>query len=322
MDPGIWKDSVITLALQNSFLMHAVFLVTVTHLQHLQPNETRYQLAALEHLSQALPMFRQTLAADSNFTGTHGEALIACAMLLLQYSWTYGSEGWSSLVGLYRGMKTVVLEFLETLKKTEDSHFTSMFTSMLSYSPRMRIERHFQNMRIPSDIEDIFTHILSCTKISHAQPDDLKDFIEPSNRLKTILFALRLGQRDLEASGLELDVARYLFSWLNLLPSSYVSLIARRDERAQVLMLYYFAAVSRLRAERFWWMKERGSFMFEAILNNLGDKCTECTDRAQKIFNAEDAEGCGLVGEDPEGFAKALLSSQRCPTQDYHKKWV
>jgi hypothetical protein len=205
------------------------------------------------------------------------------------------------------------MEFLESLNKNDDGSSTSMFTLMLAYSPRMRIERHFQNMQIPSDIEDIFTHALSCTKISGAQPDELSDFKEPSNRLKTIFFALKLGPRHLEESGLMLDVARYLFSWPNLLPNSFISLLRREDERAQVIMLYYFAAVSKLRADRFWWMRERGIYMYESVLRNLGDKCTECTDRAEEIFGSEDAENCVSLGKVPEGFVKTLLGPQRCP---------
>jgi hypothetical protein len=315
MDPELWKEAVITLALQNTFLMHAVFLVTATHLQHLQPNDTGHQLAALEHLSQALPKFRKTLAANSEFKGSHGEALIACSMLLLQYSWTYDSEGWSNLLGLYRGLRSIVIEFIETLDGSDGSRLTTMFTSMLSYSPRMRIERHFQNTKIPSDIEDIFIHVLSCPKISDSQPDELTDFTEPSNRLMTILFALKLGMRDLEASGLILDVARYLFSWPNLLPNCFINLLRRDDERAQVILLYYFAAVSRLRADRFWWMRERGVYMFEAILNSIADRCTECTDRAREIYNNEGSESCADLGLEPGECVETLFHFQQCPNQ-------
>ena len=292
MDPELWNETVTTLALQNTFLMHAVFLVTAAHLRHLQPNDTGHQLLALEHLSEVLPRFRKTLAANSDFKGSHGEALIACSMLLLQYSWTYDSEGWSGLLGLYRGLTNIVIGFTGTLDGSDGSRVRKMFTSMLIYSPRRRLERHFQNMHIPSDIEDVFAHVLCCRKISDKQPDELTDFTEPSRRLKSILFALKLGTRNLEALGLMIDVARYLFSWPNLLPNFFIRLLQQEDERAQVILLYYFAAVSRLRADRFWWMRERGVSKFESILESIGDRCRECTDLAREIYNSEDCETC------------------------------
>ena len=44
------------------------------------------------------------------------------------------------------------------------------------------------------------------------------------------LFALKLSRRGLEDSSLMLNVTRYLFSLPNLLLSSFISLIGKRDE--------------------------------------------------------------------------------------------
>jgi hypothetical protein len=284
MEPGTWKDIVMDLALQSPFLMHVVFLVTSIHLQHLQPYEPSHQLVALENLSLALPQFRETLASGSKFEKSHGKALVVCSMLLLQYSWTYDSEGWRSLETFYRGLTSVVLKFIES----SHSYEPDSFTGMLAYSPRLHIEGYFENTPISPSIGGIFAHILTCTKISQSQPDNMNDLIEPSRRLMTILLGISLGWQKIEAEGLTLAVARYLFSFPNLLRAGFFELLKKEDERVLVVMLYYFAAVSRLPAERFWWMKERGVYMYKRILEHLGDKCSECTSYGVGIFEGQD----------------------------------
>ena len=194
MDPGTWKDIVMDLALQNPFLMHVVFLVTSIHLQHLQPYEPSHQLVALENLSLALPQFRETLASKSKFEKSHGKALVVCSMLLLQYSWTYDSEGWRGLETFYRGLTSVVLKFIESSHVYEPDSFTGM----LAYSPRLHIEGYFENTPISPRMGSIFAHVLTCTKISQSQPDDTNDIIEPSRRLMTILLGISLVGRRLK----------------------------------------------------------------------------------------------------------------------------
>ena len=293
MEPETWKDSVIALAVENKFLMHAIFLVTATHLQHLQPDERGHQLVALDHLSQALPMFRKTLCEASDFRGSRGEAVIACSMLLLQYSWTYDSDGWDCLMAFYKGMMNVVLEFIKSwgvTNRVDGLGMSNRFTSLLLYSPRMHIEAYFKDVAIPSGIQAIFAHVLTCTQISDTQPDDENGFMEPSKRLMAILAALQLNHQELEASGLMLDVARYLFSFPTLLPIGFVDMLKKEDERAQVIVLYYMAAVSRLAPGRFWWMRERGFYMYEMVLQNLGNKCTECTRHVAEILEGRDSD--------------------------------
>jgi hypothetical protein len=261
--------------------MHAVFLVTATHLQHLQPHENGYQILALESLSKTLPAFRNSIAATSGSVGGPREALIACSMLLLQYSWTVNSKRWGSVLGLYRGLTETVFEFWDVIEG-------SPLTKMLSYSPRVNIERHLLNADAPADLEAIFSHCLACTRISDQPNGNSSDFIQPSRRLVTILHALSLGRQNLEVSKRMLDVARCLFSWPSLLPMGFIDCIRIEDCRAQVVMLYYFTAVSRLPSEKFWWMKDRAVLMCKEISPRLEERCEKCTSWAKLIFDEQD----------------------------------
>lgn len=157
---------------------------------------------------------------------------------------------------------------------------------MITYSPRSNIERYFNDTTLPSNIEAFFNHCLTCTKISD-KDRNLSDSVDAARRLIPILCALMLGHHCLEASGLMLDVARYLFAWPNLLSDNFINLVKINDERCQVILLYHFAAISRLRSERFWWMRERSVYMCEAILLWLGDRCEECTGWARELVSKD-----------------------------------
>jgi len=276
---------------QNEFLMHAVLLVTASHLQHLQPSETQHRRVVLEHLSQVLPSFRNALDTLPVGRGDSADALLACSMLILQYSWEFNlsaiqdasrhAEGFSSLLGLYSGLRYVIFEII-------DARGGSRFDSMITYSPRLKIEQYFEGSNLPSEIKVFFGHCLTCLKISDNKDGNLSDYVDAARHLIPILCALKLGHRCLEASGLILDVARYLFAWPNLLSDNFIHLVKINDERSQVVLLYYFAAAFNIRSERFWWMRQRSVYMCEAILLRLGDRCEECTGWARELISRKE----------------------------------
>jgi len=272
---------------QNEFLMHAIFLVTATHLQYLQPHETRHRIVALQNLSQALPGFRNAidkLSGSKEYSMEMAEALIACSLLLLQYSWNFDSEVWNrdgTLTGLYRGMMAITLSCLDEVRE-------GSLSPMLRYSPRLHIEQRMRIAGTAYKVDDVPLHILSCTKISNIQPENSSDFLNPIERLNSILWALgpdRSGSANLD---LELPAARYLFNLPNWLPGGFIQLVTMNDGRAQTLLLYWFAAISRLRSERFWWMKKRALYLFDEVSLGLGNRCVECTSRAHEILRRED----------------------------------
>lgn len=113
--------------------MHAVFLVTATHLKCLQPNEKKHQVVALQNLSQLLPVFRNTISTISDnkeYSIETAEALIACSMLLLQYGWDIDSQVWSNggSLGLYRGLVSITLSCMPRVRG-------GSFCEMLAWSP-------------------------------------------------------------------------------------------------------------------------------------------------------------------------------------------
>lgn len=294
-DPEAWKATVLSLAFENTFLMHTVLLLTASHLEHLQPQNHRYRPMIFEHLSQALPGLRIALDTVPGTQNGLGDALMACSCLLLQYSWEspvsggswsadYDDEGWETLLGLYSGVRNIVFTFWEL------KHGGSCFTPWLIYSPKTSIEQYFIDQPIPPDLEACFHHVLTCNKISNDLETDFAACQYAADGLIVIWRALKLGLPALETSDIYLDTARFLFTWPNLHPAGLLNLTASKRVRAQVILLYYFAAVIRLRSERFWWMRRRAVYMFDSIFDRLKDKCDVCTGMAKILRDEEDIQ--------------------------------
>jgi hypothetical protein len=265
--------------------MHAIFLVAATHLKYLQPNEKKHQVVALQNLSQLLPVFRNTISTISDnkeYSKETAEALIACSMLLLQYSWDIDSQVWSDggSLGLYRGLVSITFSCMPRVRG-------GSFCGMLNWSPRLRIEKCMISAGAKCTLDGVFAHILICNKISEIQPEDPSDLSDILQRLSMIFWALDPGPDEFGEVGLELAAARYLFTLPTWFSHGLMRLVRLSDGRAQVVSLYYFTAVTQLRSEKFWWMTKRAIYMFKEMSRIIGDKCVECTGRAQEIFSSK-----------------------------------
>jgi hypothetical protein len=65
--------------------MHAILLISATHLSYLLPNESTYHRASALHLSQTLRMFRHALSQP--VTQHNADALMATSLLLVHHAW-------------------------------------------------------------------------------------------------------------------------------------------------------------------------------------------------------------------------------------------
>jgi hypothetical protein len=65
--------------------MHAILLISATHLSYLLPNEPTYHRASVLHLSQTLRLFRHAISQP--LTQHNADALMATSLLLVHHAW-------------------------------------------------------------------------------------------------------------------------------------------------------------------------------------------------------------------------------------------
>jgi len=248
--------------------MHAMLVMAASHLRHFQPQEICHRQQELEHFAQVIPAFNAALSGP--ITEANSYALCACSLLILKYSWacpeladreTNNSIeiGFGSLLELYSGMRRLALILLTI-------HDPYIY-SVMFYRPIETIRRYSKATNVPSELEAFFTH---CARNGTALEMDAARCLIP------ILSALKIGEVELEASGLMPDISRYLFFLPMLSSAEYVQLLRNDDEVSLIILLYYFALVRRLLSGKFWWMRERSAHLCEWLLARLGNKCERC----------------------------------------------
>ncbi|PMD37807.1 hypothetical protein L207DRAFT_464292 [Hyaloscypha variabilis F] len=284
VDNKLWKEKVIPSAFKHEYLMHAILVMTASHLRHLQPQERQYHQQELEHFSQVIPAFNAALSQP--VTGDNLYSLAACSLLILQYAWACPDLtnrdvdnavdfGFGSLTGLYSGMRNLGMSLLAV----HDPYLHSV----MFHRPIETIKQYSESSHVPGELEDFFTHCCQCPQWRGSGDENFSIRMEAAHRLVPILSALRLGEKELEASGLMPDISRYLFALPLFTSGAYAELLRNNDEPSLVILLYYFSLVRRLLGERFWWMRERSAHLCVWLLAKLGDKCERCVGWARDI---------------------------------------
>jgi hypothetical protein len=302
LGPQLWKEKAVPTAfkvthllltlitvsglmiVQYEYLMHSMLFMAASHLRHLQPEEGIYRKEELEHFSQVIPAFNAALSGP--ITENNLYALCACSLLILQYSWACpdltGREannaidfGFGSLLGLYSGMRRLALSLLTI-------HDPYLHSIMLR-RPIEIISRYSENTNIPAELEDFFSHCCLCAEWCGPGDKHFSIRMEAASRLIPVLSALKLGEGELEASGLMSDISRYLFVLPLLSSEEYAQLLRNNDEASLVILLYYFSLVRRLLSGKYWWMRERSAHLCEWLLVRLGNRCERCVGLAREI---------------------------------------
>jgi hypothetical protein len=254
-----------------------MLVMAASHLRHFQPQEICHRQQELEHFAQVIPAFNAALSGP--ITEANSYALCACSLLILQYSWacpeladreTNNSIeiGFGSLLELYSGMRRLALILLTI-------HDPYIY-SVMFYRPIETIRRYSKATNVPSELEAFFTHCCQCTEWDGTGDGCFNTRMDAARCLIPILSALKIGEVELEASGLMPDISRYLFFLPLLSSAEYVQLLRNDDEVSLVILLYYFALVRRLLSGKFWWMRERLAHLCEWLLARLGNKCERC----------------------------------------------
>jgi hypothetical protein len=285
--PSLITTSGLTIV-QHEYLMHAMLFMAASHLRHLQPEESIHRKEELEHFSLVIPVFNAALSGP--ITEDNLYALCACSLLILQYSWACPDLtdreannaidfGFESLVGLYTGMRRLALSLLTI-------HDPYLHSIML-HRPIEIISRYSENTSIPAELEDLFSHCCLCPEWCGSGDKNFSIRMEAAQRLIPVLSALKLGERELEASGLMLDISRYLFVLPLFWSEEYGQFLRNNDEASLVILLYYFSLVHRLLSGKYWWMRERSAHLCEWLLARLGNRCERCAGWARQISSMQ-----------------------------------
>lgn len=298
---SFWESN---LAFHHDFLMSAIFSVSARHLFTLQPSEKKHNIAASNHLSQALSQFQLELSLPNTSIPINIDAFIATSVLL-QY------EVWSStefpspsdrqelefdpahdkIFTLSSSLKQVFLKSFHEYPSLVES---SILLQHVAKNPRdFLLEVSGISEKTITKYQDFFAYETSLTKekINSTLPlfqkanqsilpaseqehesSEPRSYTTIINTLTLILSFLPETQPETEEftndgkSRLSPELIRYIWSFPFTCRGPFVTLIQKSDPHALFVLYHFYRAVRiLLPRDECWWAYERAK-VWEVVL--------------------------------------------------------
>ena len=238
--------------------MEVVLCIAATHLHYLNPTDEEYHEAELQHLSNAISGFRKTLQAP--ITQQNADALFGCSILLYYHAWASSDKNESDLaaeIGFGLGSMIILAHGPHSIFMQTFQSRTTVWDSMAMHSPRRSINEYVGKTYFPAELEQTFKkHFYEC-KSRDTGIHRFKLYMAECKRLIPVISVLKLSQNGVDMSPLLADVTRYLFTFPMLFGQGFLQLMKKRDESVQIVLTYYYAAVSGLMPDTCWWIRRR-----------------------------------------------------------------
>jgi hypothetical protein len=241
--------------------------MAAAHLHYLEPSKDEYRQAELQHLSSAIPALRSNLGGT--ITRRNADTIFACSLLLYHHAWASVEQddsglapavnfGLHTMISLAHGLKSVFLEIVGSSSE--------IWEKIALYKPKISIIECAKHTVFPAQLEKQFE--AQYQRLRRCQDKDAHHFetyMQECRRLVSVLSVLKLSRCGVDISPLRSDIVRYLFTFPMLFSSDFLLLMEQRDDTVQIVLAHFYAAVSGLILEPYWWTRQRAKYMLENI---------------------------------------------------------
>ncbi|KAL2074837.1 hypothetical protein VTL71DRAFT_8616 [Oculimacula yallundae] len=278
MHTNLWCTFMLSSALNNDYLKSAVLLLSSAHINSSLPEHHPTRRPVLTHFANAIAGLR--VALTERITAPSFDSIVGCSFLLLHYSWTAEESDpdifhhFREIVALINGTKNCVVEGQDLLK---DSALYEVFR----YRPGLKLEKFNENS--PKDstkTSALLEHSLLCGLGTKRATGASADNILAIQKLSIVVESIELSQADIGGSDVFHDIVRYLFTWPLQCTNGFMSQIEDQEPVSMLVLLYYYAAASKVASGRVWWMQDRARIIYSSLRARLEGRCAECTDPA------------------------------------------
>lgn len=248
--------------------MHAMLMTGAFHLHRLNPTSSkRYGLQAAYHLQQSLRSFRKALSGSILSVSNNIDAIIGTAILLIvhgysspEFSKELSASNSDSLLPHSSGVFDIV-------RRTRQYAISSIFQPFCT--PKLL------PYVVPSSGPALNLMLMVNTQLPNYGSTDANSKIYIAI-IKSLTLVLEAITSHTVLGGTPPDsLLTYLVQWLSFLPPEFVILIDEHDEKALIIMAYYYSAVAFVLSKArgsWWWMRERPMYMVSQIAASLDEK--------------------------------------------------
>lgn len=269
--------------------MHALLLMAAAHLRYLHSGSRLYLGQESQHFSSTIIGFQNALTSPSLKEGA--DAVTACSLLLLQYSWSvpYPSTAdlknatcsrleLGNMLGFSAGLKTVLQTAWQVRTK-------SVFNTIIHAGMLDKLKAWVNEESVPCTIEELLSSksMLPWPYFDHEDSGcagydcDLRDAVD---RLIPLLRAATSNRREVDFLK---EANQYLVLWPGKCDGIFRRAVERKNQEALLIMLCFFLCTATLASKEFWWLRDRSAAMAVDIHIYLDAWHPECRERVAQI---------------------------------------
>jgi hypothetical protein len=198
----------------------------------------------------------------------NADALLGCAMLLYCRAWASLEEnkssiasaidfGLGSLIVLANGPKNI---FTETFYSK-----TTVWDMVALHSPKVSINKCAKQTKFPAELEQTFKDHFSNLKPRDGNVHRFDAYMQECRRLIPVISVLKLSKCGGDVLPYLSDSIRYLFTFPGFFGEQFLQLVEQEDECVQIVLTYYYATISLLASDTYWWSQKRTRIMLERM---------------------------------------------------------
>jgi hypothetical protein len=293
--------------------MHAVLLISASHLYYLQPEVARHAEDEAHHLAHALSGFRAVLSTPPE--QQNADVIIACAFILLHYAWAvpFSSSdvpgnisvdvGSDNLLSFATGLKCVIQS-----TRAFEGDSLCIFRTVLAPDSIEQFKGWAAATNCSYDFEGAFLRRARVDPALINDPTTEDDCwklgcgsVNAADRLVPIFHvidAVVKGEEDV--SYLMPEVQAYSLMWPGKCTGEFEKDVKENKVEALVVMLSFYACTWWLLSKQVWWVERRSRVMCEAILAFLSHEGKEWEENVLNICEyfgfQRSAQGAWQVG--------------------------
>lgn len=258
--------------------MHAVLLMSASHLRFLQPSLGTHTDAAAYHLDLSLAGFRETLTRP--LSERDAGATIACAFLLLHHAWCTPALCLDPSGRLYMDLDgDKMLSFASGLRVLIDTTNQSnafpdhIFKKFLTKESTQRFRDWATKRHCSYDYERQFLGRSRTAARAMTEGECWTDCgaLDAADRLAPIFRAIDAVSCDEQITDLMHEVQGYVLMWPAKSTKPFEQEVREKKTEALLAMLVFYASCWWLLSTQIWWMGDRSRIMCEAILDHFGE---------------------------------------------------
>jgi len=264
----LFRTTIVELGFIHPFLMHEILSLSALHLSKERPHKAAiYQHASDTHLATALALFQPEIA---NLNPSNCEACFAFSTMVFTHAWASQDPKkpstlfFAPTVGL-TDPEIVHVQWVKLHRGSVDilrTLFPALREGLLEplFAPWKGMDPN-RDAPVPP-VEDAQISAVAEAWLMSPLSQQEKDILDRALHITRRIFSML-------AYNPEISKLSAVMSWFSTISDGFIKMLEEKIPEALLIVVYYCVALKR--ADRMWWVNEKGENLLRTVLAELGD---------------------------------------------------